>query len=87
MLELNGKELVENSSFTILDIPIKQVQLPCRRVKVSNQIGSNSNNPAAKHHQSYQTDMMPLPGLEPLRPPSSRDQINKLKIGKTLNQK
>ena len=44
LLELNGRELVENSLFTIPDLPMKRVESPCRRVKVSNQNSSNSNN-------------------------------------------
>ena len=66
---------------------MKRVQYPCRRVKIGNQNSSNLKNHALKHRKSYQTGMMPLPGLEPLRPPSSRAQANKLKIRKNLNQK
>ena len=75
-------ELVENSIFTIPDLSMKRVFSPCRREKIRNQNISNSNNHALKHHKSHQTGIMPLPGSELLRPLSSRDQINKLEIGK-----
>ena len=46
LLELNGREMDENSIFTILDLPINRFKSLCRRLKVSNQNSSNSNNHA-----------------------------------------
>ena len=76
-----------NSDFTILDSLRKLVDMPCRRIKVKHRYGNKSNSNTMKHQTSYKKVVMPLPELELLRPPSSRDQINKLDKSENLNQK
>ena len=85
--ENNSPEIAVNSDFTIPDLPTNRVESSCRKAKVSYQYRSNSNNHRVKHHKRCQIGSMPLPGLEALRSPPSRDQINQLEIGKNLNQK
>ena len=69
-------ELDENSVFTMPDIPMTIVSSFRRQVNVTNRYVDNSNNHPSKHHKLSQAGVMPLPGLELLRP--SREQTTRI---------
>ena len=85
--EHNGPELAVNSDFMILDTLRKLVDTSCRRVKVSHRCRGKPNSHTVKYQNSYKKVVVSLPGLELLRPPSSRDQTNKLDKSENSNQK